>query len=385
MLKVLIADDEVTIRNGLKKMIQSYKLDLEVVGEAADGELALDFAKKYKPDLLLADINMPFLNGLDFLEKVRDILPDSLTIIISGYDEFEYARRALKLGVFDYLLKPINRQKLFECILKAISKYNERIREKEYLNLSRKEFEENKMFIQENFLRICLEKELEQSFIKDKLERLEIDNQKEMGLFIIIDKAMTIRESLISDESLSFLGGYSFYKDEYLIGILKLKGKGVEEIKNHLNAVWVRKTGKEIECSCGVLQEGIYSLYNTFQNLLSEHRNKAKLSGNISLAVNYIKDNYTNPDINLQTVADKCYVSPSCLTRIMQHKIGLSFTEYLTELRINKAIELLESYNTDISICEIARNVGYSSQHYFSRIFKIKTGLSPKEYKKNQL
>lgn len=122
MWKVLIADDEPKIRKGLKKMLQSFDLSLRVVGEAEEGEQALEMAKTHQPHILLVDINMPFLDGLGLIERVRQFSPDMIIIIITGYDEFKYAKRAIQLQVSDYLLKPINGQELKEILLKAIDR-----------------------------------------------------------------------------------------------------------------------------------------------------------------------------------------------------------------------------------------------------------------------
>jgi two-component system, response regulator YesN len=107
MLKVLIADDEPKIRRGLKSSIDWNELDIEVVGEAEDGEIAFEMAKVLKPDILFVDICMPFIDGLELISKIKDILPDSLVIVITGHDEFSYAQQSIKLKVFDYLLKPV--------------------------------------------------------------------------------------------------------------------------------------------------------------------------------------------------------------------------------------------------------------------------------------
>lgn len=120
MLKLIIVDDEPKIRRGLKKWIEEFDLNYEVVGEAANYIEALDIAKKENPDVFLMDINMPTMNGLDLTSKLQSKYPNSHTIIISGYDDFEYAHQALKLKVFDYLLKPIPRTDLYN-VLKSLS------------------------------------------------------------------------------------------------------------------------------------------------------------------------------------------------------------------------------------------------------------------------
>lgn len=248
MWKVLIADDEPKIRKGLKKILQSFNLDIEIVAEAEDGEIALNLAKEYKPNIILVDINMPFLDGLGFIEKVRDFLPNTIIIIITGYDEFHYAKRAIQLQVFDYLLKPVNSIELKEIILK------------------------------------------------------------------VIDQLQNLPKSLDSKDT-----------------------------KN----------------------------------------NRAEYSPIVMLIKNYIDGNYMQEDLSMQGVADRFDISLSYLGKLMKYELGKTFIEYLTEVRMENAKKILQEENISIKIHEVAQLVGYSSQHYFSRVFKKEIGITPIEYKQN--
>ena len=107
MYKVLIADDEVWIGFGIKKLIHKSGQPFTVIGEAPNGIRAYEMVKKEQPDLLITDIRMPGLNGLELMRKLRAEENPVSVVFISGYAEFEYAREAISLGAFDYLLKPI--------------------------------------------------------------------------------------------------------------------------------------------------------------------------------------------------------------------------------------------------------------------------------------
>lgn len=115
--KLLLADDEIRIREGLYQMVQSFNLPLTIVGTAKNGEEALSLAEVLEPDILLVDINMPKMSGLEFIKRLNESSPKEKTIIIiSGFDEFEYARQAISLGVAEYLLKPIKEAELKEIL-----------------------------------------------------------------------------------------------------------------------------------------------------------------------------------------------------------------------------------------------------------------------------
>lgn len=116
MYKVLIADDESIIRNGLKKVIDWNGLGFEIAGEAADGEEALDIALEVKPDLLIVDINMPFMDGLAFIEKYQASHSAAKFIFLTGYQDFKYIQKALQLKASDYLIKPITPEVILEIL-----------------------------------------------------------------------------------------------------------------------------------------------------------------------------------------------------------------------------------------------------------------------------
>lgn len=108
MLKVFLVEDEFIIREGIKNNIDWQIHGYEFCGEASDGELAFPLIQKLKPDILITDIKMPFMDGLALSRLVKKELPETEIIFLSGYEEFDYAKEAIQIGVARYLLKPIN-------------------------------------------------------------------------------------------------------------------------------------------------------------------------------------------------------------------------------------------------------------------------------------
>ena len=138
-IKVFLVEDEMVIRRGIKNSIDWEKEGYIFCGEASDGELAYPMIIKEKPDILITDIRMPFMDGLELCKLVKKELPNIKILILSGYDEFDYAKEAIRLGVTEYLLKPISSGKLLE----ALNGVSESIRrEKEDKDLVRKHMEE---------------------------------------------------------------------------------------------------------------------------------------------------------------------------------------------------------------------------------------------------
>src|SRR5512133_1872913 len=118
--KVFFVEDEIITREGIRDNVDWKSCGFEFCGEAADGEMALPLLRAAQPDVLITDIKMPFMDGLQLSKVVRERMPGVKIIILSGHDEFEYAQEAIKLGVTDYLLKPVTVQKL-QNVLKKLT------------------------------------------------------------------------------------------------------------------------------------------------------------------------------------------------------------------------------------------------------------------------
>lgn len=143
MIKIFLVEDEVIIRNGIKNSIDWENNGYEFVGEASDGELAYPLILKTRPDILITDIKMPFMDGLELSEAVKKELPDIKILILSGYNDFEYAKRAISIGITDYLLKPISADKLLEALAEVSVKISKEREEKELLRKYAEDMQEN--------------------------------------------------------------------------------------------------------------------------------------------------------------------------------------------------------------------------------------------------
>ena len=122
MYSVMIVDDEPIIRKGLKKIINWEEYDFNIVCEARDGEEALELLKEYSIDFIISDIKMQKITGIELLRKIRENGLDTLVLLLSGYDEFTYAQEGIRLGAFDYILKPLDAQKLKNILNNAYDK-----------------------------------------------------------------------------------------------------------------------------------------------------------------------------------------------------------------------------------------------------------------------
>jgi two-component system response regulator YesN len=126
MWKVLLADDEEVILSGIRKMIEWEKFEAEIVGEAHDGEEALELVQRHQPDIVISDVKMPGMTGLELLEEIRKSQPETQMIFISAYQEFDYVKFAISKGAVDYLLKPVRRRDLEQVLHKTIEQLRDR-------------------------------------------------------------------------------------------------------------------------------------------------------------------------------------------------------------------------------------------------------------------
>ena len=141
MLKIFLAEDEVVVRETIKRMIPWEELGFELVGEAADGEMALPLLIRQQPDLLITDIKMPFMDGLTLARLAKKEIPGLKVVILSGYDDFNYAKQAIGIGVEDYLLKPITKNALIERLSEIRSRYEHEKTQKEYYEKFQREMQ----------------------------------------------------------------------------------------------------------------------------------------------------------------------------------------------------------------------------------------------------
>ena len=150
-LKIFLVEDESVVREGLRDNIPWEQFGYQFVGEAGDGEMALPLIRKTKPDVLITDIKMPFMDGLTLSHIVGQEFPEMKIIIISGYDDFEYARQAIKVGVEQYLLKPITRRNLQKALTEVKEKVESEQEQKNYMNKFRDERHYYEQLVRLNF------------------------------------------------------------------------------------------------------------------------------------------------------------------------------------------------------------------------------------------
>lgn len=175
MLKTFLVEDEVVVRETIKRMIPWEQYGFELVGEAADGEMALPLILKSRPDLLITDIKMPFMDGLTLSKLVKKELPDLKIVILSGYDDFNYAKQAISIGVDDYLLKPITKNAFIERLQEIHDRYEHEKTQKEYYEKFRLEMQEYEKNASRDFFESLVRADSDLEEIYQRADKLNLD------------------------------------------------------------------------------------------------------------------------------------------------------------------------------------------------------------------
>lgn len=394
MLKLIIADDEARIRRGLRSCLPWNEMGIEVVGEAEDGEQAIELASKLKPDIMFLDTYMPIKNGIETAREMANILPECMIIIISGYDEFEYAQQAIECGVFSYILKPVDKIKLKETVEKAIKYKLKNKSMKEYSQWAEEYIESNGEQLKKNTILSWISESLTKEDIESRKKILDVDENKEYGMFII--NKLSVMKNKEEARHILFMGfeeiAEKYVKEVFGDQAIVLeyeddKCLGFFEYSTQMDVVdLISQASQAIEYHCGficisdyIIVHNILNIRDKFKQLSENCERKVTLSPSLLMVKSYVDKNFSDPDISLNEVADKLFVSESYISRLYKKELGKTFNEYLTGLRIQKAKEYLRYPYS--KVYEVSEKVGYKTQHYFSRVFKAEVGMTPIEYK----
>lgn len=405
MTKVFLVDDEIVIREGIRSSFPWDETEYTLVGEAPDGEVALTMIRDTNPDILITDIRMPFMDGLELCKAVRTQMPWIGIVILSGYDEFEYARQAIQLGVREYLLKPITAEELKQ----VLDRVSEKLKQEKLEQSRPKENGES------TFLRDMLIGSLyaEESTVADP--KAVIEQLRNMGVNLNADRYAVIDAAFDSPEvgqsALQSLaetsGGIIFVTNVRSGARILVLGDSDGETEERAYA-YASSAANELERQgCGNIRISIGEIVRTpgeilnsmntarhIRHSLEEQNDRAVIVGVRELntlpsdkktrsvsteARFYLSQHFTDPNLMLQDAAKAVNMSNSRFSTVFSQETGKTFTEYLTALRMNKAKELLR--NTDKRSSEIAFEVGYNDSHYFSYLFKKNVGMTPGEYR----
>ena len=179
LYRVLLVDDEEDIREGISRKMDWLGLGFSLVGEAANGQDALELAESLRPDVILTDIKMPFMDGLELCRILTDRLPAARFVVFSGFDAFEYAKQAIQMNVVEYILKPINADELSAVLRRLKDQLDRERAERRNVELLRSRYMENLPILRELFYANLLDGRIEPGTERERAAHLDIDLQGE--------------------------------------------------------------------------------------------------------------------------------------------------------------------------------------------------------------
>lgn len=195
MYKLMLVDDEEDVREGVTREIDWLAHGFEIVGKAENGKEAMELIERLAPDVVVTDIRMPFMDGLELSEWVKDKYPTTKIIILSGFDEFEYAQKAVKLHVDEYVLKPFSAQELVQILLKVKARIDEEIAQKENVEVLKEHYRKSLPLLREMFLTSLVSRKLTRTEIEEKSAHYNV-NLKGNGF---VASAISIDRGAVDD------------------------------------------------------------------------------------------------------------------------------------------------------------------------------------------
>lgn len=341
MAKVLIVEDEEIERIVLRKIIlDHFHDDIELVAEAATGTDAIAKINEQPFDLVILDINIPGINGLDVCETLKTKYPNARVVITTAYSKFEFAFRAIKIKVNDYLLKPVRPQKIIDCVSALLNEdpIGAPTREDLYL-------EELSKAIRNHSYRDTV------TCLRDTLDDI-YSCFTDLGSIshIVLSIANRIAETAA------------------------LMGLDIES-KHQCQILCLKERFAPYDNRSDIY----YKLLSMVNAIFDELLRSCKYNrSDINSIINYIERNIGH-NITLNDVATQANISSYYLSKIFKRETGVNFVSYLADRRIELAKEML--LRTEIPIMNIAMELSFNEPNYFSRVFKKKTGLTPSEYR----
>jgi len=366
--QVFFVEDEIVTREGIRDNVDWHAHGFELCGEAPDGEIALPLLCATQPDVLITDIKMPFLDGLQLCKIVRERMPRTKMVILSGHDEFDYAQQAIQLGVTEYLLKPVTVRQLHEVLQRLGAQLDRERNEQEALERLRQQVEDSRAALAEAGVNAAEWLKVDRSALEDYLKCGVQDELDDFFDDFILPLARTRQASIV--------------RNYVLLDIVFTTARLIKEWGGEPNQVL-----PELEHLGTVLAnvntiEHIKDVAQPMLNRALAYRDEqasAPRAGVIHQAREFIEHHYMDPDISLHVVASRVGHSPSHFSTVFSETTGRTFKGHLTEVRIKRAKELLRT--TSLRTAEISEHVGYNDPHYFSLVFRKSTGLSPRAFR----
>lgn len=400
MHKLVIVDDEYLVRLGIRETIDWAANGIEVIGDASNGKQGYEMIKELNPDLVITDIKMPIMNGVDLVKTLHKEGFNGEIVVLSGYKDFEYAKETFENGIFSYVVKPIDNDELLEVVLRAVAKLEQKIKDRTLTSKVQTELPTlqsefmKKLLSSNSFVGSDISSELLNHDISlptngtmalISIEEMFKSKKSELNIYINL-----LKEAL-SKEKIAFVD-FDFQDSK----VMFLNSNDIEKISLICRDTFIpfeQKTltaltvGLTLYSSLEYIQKTYESCLKLVQSKLLFHLNTVEMElddqtsyrhrQSISQFYSIIAEKYST-QLTVRSVSDEMNVSESYLMHLLKDNLGKTFNEILTGYRIGIAKRLLLSGKYRIN--EVSDKVGYIDVKYFSQVFKKIVGVTPSDY-----
>ena len=345
MLKAMIVDDDLNVAACLRALIPWSDLGYQVAAEASNGAEGLTKLMDIRPDVVITDLKMPVMDGAEFCRRIREVSDDTAIIFLSAYESFATAQLALRCGVTEYILKPINTKKieqLTEVLASLAKSYHNR----------------------DFFHRLINSRELADQ-ISDRIRCGDAAYFEKFFQEFVDCSASDF--TTVQEASLKLINLLYDYLQE-----VGMEPAVVEERR--------QRTLEELRQLQKKMDKVTYTS-KLFFDLLQFHQTGQEDYYHLTMEriKKYIEANAADPSFSVAAVADKFSFSADYVGKIFSKYTGMTINAYLANLRLERSLKLLR--DTEVPINDIAGMVGYSSPNYFARVFKKQMDQTPTEYR----
>ena len=422
MYKVLLVDDEYMITEGLKRLIPFDKWDMEVVATANHADDALDYVREHPVDIVISDVNMPDKTGLEMIGEMKELLPNAYYILLSGYQEFDYVKKAMNLNVVDYLVKPVDKIELERLLEKIASQLGEKSHETEILSQQLDEEAFKTHLSQKENWWIGLSKEKQGDFVIPYYVlgqdwQIVLADQEFEGLLVMPFEApyqVNFEKWKFNVEKALFYGTvnldqseslFSYYEPIYRVIIQGNLQQIIEEL-TLLEKIVLENTPR-VSITKQLFTQFVMDVFHLFEHLkaddmtdivknihaittfedlvaytketLTSFFGQYRMNENVVSVLEVIGRDYQK-ELSLKDISKDLFINPVYLGQLIKKETNSTFAELLNKQRIKAAQQLLLSTNDSIE--DICYTVGYSNVGYFYKVFRKLCGKSPKAYRK---
>ena len=422
MYKVLLVDDEYMITEGLKRLIPFDKWDMEVVATANHADDALDYVREHPVDIVISDVNMPDKTGLEMIGEMKELLPNAYYILLSGYQEFDYVKKAMNLNVVDYLVKPVDKVELGHLLEKIVTQLREKVQEPEILSQQLDEEAFKTHLSQKENWWIGLSKEKQGDFVIPYYVlgqdwQIILADQEFEGLLVMPFEApyqVNFEKWKFNVEKALFYGTvnldqseslFSYYEPIYRVIIQGNLQQIIDEL-TLLEQIVLENTPR-VSITKQLFTQFVIDVFHLFEHLkaddmtdivknihaittfedlvaytketLTSFFGQYRMNENVVSVLEVIGRDYQK-ELSLKDISKDLFINPVYLGQLIKKETNSTFAELLNKQRIKAAQQLLLSTNDSIE--DICYTVGYSNVGYFYKVFRKLCGKSPKAYRK---